>query len=205
METEGVIKFVLDHQWQALPDNIDIADLEAARSQLKERGLIGQDSARYGGLGFGNLSQRYHDDQFIVSGSQTGELPGLLKRDYALVVKADLATNRIWSQGEIKPSSESTTHALLYQLSGDIGAVIHVHSPEIWHRFEDLDLLYTPEDAPYGSQQLVKSVTALWEQKDLKSRGVFVMRGHQDGVMAFSGTVKGALANILALHQKCGF
>ncbi|OZG72485.1 hypothetical protein BTA51_15280 [Hahella sp. CCB-MM4] len=202
MEAEGVIKFDLDHQWKTLPERIDISELERARALLMQRGLIGRDPKRYGGLGFGNLSQRCEGNQFIVSGSQTGGLPTLDLHHYALITDADLIANKICSQGDIKPSSESTTHALLYQLSREIGAVIHVHSPDIWNHYDKLGMLSTPRDAPYGSERLVQAVSDLWQNRDLLSHGIFVMLGHQDGVIAFHRTVQGALSRVLALHDQ---
>ena len=204
-EQEGVIKFHLEHRQEVLPADVDIAGLEQARNQLLALGLVGQDSSRYQGLGFGNLSQRYvpvHSTKdvgsgmFVITGSQTGHLSSLSRRDYALVTAADLGSNRLISTGETRPSSESTTHALLYQLSRHIGAVIHVHSPDIWKKAESLGLLTTPSNAPYGSPELVSAVTSLWCERDLQTAGLFVMLGHQDGVMSFGPDIETALGRI---------
>ncbi len=202
-EREGVIKFQLDHQWGRLPSDVVITELEETRAMLLSLGLVGQDPARYQGLGFGNLSLRYFSrnadsNEFLITGSQTGHLSSLTLHDYALVLKADLASNQLSSLGETRPSSESTTHALLYQLSGSIRAVIHVHSPDIWQKAEKLRLLTTPENAPYASPELIKAVTVLWQQQNLQAAGLFVMLGHQDGVIAFGPDIATALGRIEA-------
>jgi L-ribulose-5-phosphate 4-epimerase len=48
-----------------------------------------------------------------------------LKRDDLVVV--DLAGNKI--EGNLKPSSDTPTHLVLYKAFSDIGGVVHTHSP----------------------------------------------------------------------------
>ena len=84
MREEGVIKFDLEFT-PAPPVSVPgLEELNAWRHILRQLGLIGQDPARYGGCGFGNVSRRlppYDAPQnqraFIVSGSQTGHLQEL--------------------------------------------------------------------------------------------------------------------------------
>jgi len=51
---------------------------------------------RYDNLGFGNISQRLdsQSNQFIISGSQTGDIEHLSPEHYCLVVKAEPRKNR---------------------------------------------------------------------------------------------------------------
>ena len=59
MHREGVIKFDLDYR-EGPPVSADyLTELNAWRTIFCRLGLLGQDPARYGGLGFGNLSRRY--------------------------------------------------------------------------------------------------------------------------------------------------
>ncbi|WLQ11430.1 class II aldolase/adducin family protein [Hahella aquimaris] len=206
MAQEGVIKFDLRHTQQTLPEHLDLSELEAWRGVLFEHGLIGQDPFRYDGLGYGNISMRASPEgAFIVTGSQTGGASQLEANQYALVTEAEVDANRLTSLGEIKPSSESLTHALLYALDPEIKAVAHVHSPEIWHNAAALGLTTTPESAEYGSMDLVDAIKSLWRDGKLKTPGVFVMLGHQDGVVAFGSSLRAATGIILNAHHQAIF
>ncbi|ABC28736.1 Ribulose-5-phosphate 4-epimerase and related epimerase and aldolases [Hahella chejuensis KCTC 2396] len=206
MAQEGVIKFDLRHTQQSLPEHVDLSELEAWRGVLFEHELIGQDPFRYDGLGYGNISMRVSPDgAFVVTGSQTGGEPYLDASQYALVTGSEVNANRLTSVGEIKPSSESLTHALLYDLDPDVQAVVHVHSPEIWHNAAALGLTTTPESAEYGSMDLVNAIKSLWRDGKLKTPGVFVMLGHQDGVVAFGPSLRAATGIILNAHHQAIF
>lgn len=167
--------------------------------------LIGQDPGRYGGIGFGNVSCRAPAADagarglFLVSGTQTGHLPVLGAEHYSLVTRADVAANRLEAEGPVAPSSESLTHAMLYALDARIGCVLHVHSPEIWRAADRLGLPTTPAGAAYGTPAMAEAVARLYRDGRLHS-GLFVMAGHEDGVVAFgdSAEVAGrALVSIL--------
>ncbi len=58
MQEEGVIKFDLRFTSDAPVSLESFTDLNRWRRLLWEQALIGQDPARYGGYGFGNVSQR---------------------------------------------------------------------------------------------------------------------------------------------------
>ncbi len=198
MDDEGVIKYKLQHDVRALPDFLDIRELESCRRQLIEAKLIGQDPERYGGLGFGNLSQRLPgSEQFVVTGSQTGGKAQLDIQGYALVTDYALSENRLTSYGLVKPSSESTTHAFLYRLDPAICAVVHVHSAEIWRHAKDLNLPTTAQSAAYGSPELLTAITRLWNSGLLIKQQIFVMLGHEDGVIAFGKTCEAATKRVL--------
>ena len=159
--TEGVIKYRCDHDHRALDEIIGkhaLADLNAWRTVLLRLGLIGQDAARYQGYGFGNMSLRIDARRFIITGTQTGHLPTLRWRDYALVVAADITQHHIRSQGLVKPSSEALTHASVYALDPAISCAIHVHSPDIWRASRDLALPCISPDIAYGSAEMAAAV-----------------------------------------------
>ena len=90
-EQEGVIKYLLEFDRRAIADDISIESLDQWRHVLFNLALIGQDPARYGGLGFGNISFRIpgSNDAFLISGSQTGHLPYLNREHYAVVTECD--------------------------------------------------------------------------------------------------------------------
>jgi ribulose-5-phosphate 4-epimerase/fuculose-1-phosphate aldolase len=219
-QQEGVIKFQLD--FTAAPPALDAsadaafieavveawADLQRWRARLYRLQLIGQDPARYGGYGYGNLSHRLppddappHQRPFLISGSQTGDLAELGPEHYAVVEACYSNENRIVAHGPLRPSSESLTHGAVYDLDPAIRCVLHVHSPEIWQRATQLDLPTTLASVPYGSPEMAAEVARLYAASDLYLRRIFSMGGHEDGIVAFGPSADAAGAVLLdALH-----
>jgi ribulose-5-phosphate 4-epimerase/fuculose-1-phosphate aldolase len=103
----------------------EIAELNACRRKLLEHRLIGVDS---NGVGFGNLSVRDGvSGNVYITGSATGGLPELTPTDCVRVVAYDFARNWLRYEGAAIPSSESLTHAAIYESDPTIFAVIHCH------------------------------------------------------------------------------
>lgn len=186
-EREGVIQFQLDfHHEDCIGPELTGA-LTGWRHVLHRLGLIGQEEGRYHGLGFGNISCRLRrsSDHFLISGSQTGRLPLLEPRHYALVSHCDPVHNSVRASGLTRPSSEAMTHGQLYQLDQTIGAVVHAHCPEIWDNAATLALPLTPRAATYGSPAMAEAVVSLFADPALRAKRLFVMGGHEDGVVSF--------------------
>ncbi|MEY4684473.1 MAG: hypothetical protein RLZ25_932 [Pseudomonadota bacterium] len=186
-EIEGVIKFKLNHQEAPLPQHPGFQELNAWRNLLFELGLTGQDPARYGGLGFGNMSIRTVESQFIISGSQTGGIRTLGVNHYVWVTRANPLENAIESIGPIQPSSESMTHASAYAACSWIQCVLHVHHPGIWIASESLGLPSTSPDVAYGTPAMAAEIERL-------ARGtggpVIAMKGHTDGLIAIGKNIQ---------------
>ena len=202
---EGVIKFDLQYRAQArLPlDEMVVTTAVSAlngwRQLCLRLGLIGQDPARYDGYGFGNISQRVSPEgAFVISGTQTGGLATLTAVDFALVTTCDPTENRVCAVGPVKPSSESMTHAVLYRLDPAIQAVIHVHSPVMWHTAVALNLPQTAADVPYGTPAMAAEVERLFRDTAVASGGIFSMAGHEDGIVAFGPSLEAAGAVLVA-------
>ncbi len=196
-EQEGVIKFKLHYTPSAglpLGDEVlstAVSALNGWRTLCRRLDLIGQDPVRYDGYGFGNISQRVADS-FLISGTQTGHVAQLTAEQYALVTACDPAHNQVWATGAVKPSSEAMTHAVLYALDASIRAVIHVHSPDLWHTAVSLNLPQTDPAVPYGTPAMAAEVARLFADTAVGSRGIFSMGGHEDGVVAFGSSLDAA-------------
>lgn len=210
-DLEGVIKYQLDHRPIALTANININPLNSWRSILYKLQLIGQDPARYQGLGYGNLSQRLdpQGNAFLITGTQTGDLPSLSAADYVMISEACPERNFIASQGLIPPSSEALTHASIYQHTA-AQVVIHVHSPEIWRNSQRLNLACIGAEVAYGTPAMATAVEALCLSAGWTEQGLFSMLGHEDGIVAFANTLPQAayslieqLAKAISLEQQC--
>lgn len=192
-EQEGVIKYRLDYHAIPLCDYPELAELNAWRTILYRLGLIGQDAQRYGGLGFGNISFRLdHTRQFVVTGSQTGGLERLSRDHYCKILHADAERNHIVAEGANKPSSEALTHAAVYEADERVQAVVHVHSPMIWRHYQALALPVVAANVRYGTQAMAAAVLGLFEQGALTETPIFVMLGHEDGIVAFGASIADA-------------
>lgn len=185
---EGVIKYQLDFTVGQALEPSSLAELIAWQRMLQRLGLLGRDPNRYGGLAYGNLSQRVPGRGFVVSASQTGDRPLPDPDGYCLVTDWDCAANRIRARGPAKPSSESLTHAALYDADPDIGCIIHGHSPHIWQHRETLDLASTAERVAYGTPEMAIEMGRLYRERGFRGCGALAMGGHRDGVIGFGGT-----------------
>lgn len=202
-ETEGVIKFRFNRRPGDAPTLAEVAELEGWRGVLHRLNLVGLDPARYGGVGFGNLSRRSRQApalEFIVTGSGTGARARLAPADYARVTGWSLETNSVESVGPAEPSSESMTHAAIYQAAPGVNWVFHGHCPEIWEQAEALGLPATPAGVEYGTPAMAEAVRALVDRHGAGGL-VLAMAGHRDGVIAMGAsapTVGSALIGVLA-------
>jgi ribulose-5-phosphate 4-epimerase/fuculose-1-phosphate aldolase len=205
MEAEGVIKFDLQYRVAQPVAHDELRELNAWRSRLWQLRLIGQDPQRYDGYGFGNVSVRCGPRDaapgkrtFLISGTQTGALPELDEHHYTQVESYDAGANRVVAKGPVKPSSESLTHGIIYDQDTRIQAVLHVHSPDIWHAASTLGIPVTGTSVPYGTPAMAVEVQRLFRDTDVLHQGIFSMGGHADGVVAFGQAVATAGNTLLA-------
>ncbi len=197
MIDEGYIKFELDWQAGPPPDAAQVAELNRWRRPLFAAGLIGVYEEQ--GVGFGNLSVRSRGDGlFVISGTQTGHLDELGPEHCALVTDYDIDGNRVRCRGPVRASSESMTHAALYELADDIGAVVHVHSGSLWRRFRGILPTTRPEVA-YGTPEMAREFRRLYRETDFADRGLAIMAGHEEGIVGTGHGIAQAAGRILEL------
>jgi hypothetical protein len=210
-EHEGVIKFSYHHITEPLSsrNHAITAPLFEWRELLFARGMIGGgDPSRYHGDGFGNISarlpesRREADPQFLITGSQTGHLSSISLTELAYIRTYSITRMEVESQGEVLPSSESLTHAMIYQLHEEISWVFHVHSPDLWRARSQLDLPSTPIDVPYGTQEMASAVKQLFIHQGSPMSLIFAMAGHEDGIISFGRHADEAGALLLKLYAK---
>jgi L-ribulose-5-phosphate 4-epimerase len=195
-EQEGVIKFQLQHQHSAALTNEQIKSIEVWRQLCCQTGLLGQSQSLYDGYAYGNISQR-HGQHFIISGTQTSGQAKLTHSDYALVTDAVCHDNSLTSVGLTKPSSESLTHAQIYQLQPHVNFIIHAHCDDIWRKAEHFGMPSTSADVPYGTVEMTHAVEALFTSGKLQNQDVFAMMGHLDGVVSYAETASQAFNQLI--------
>lgn len=182
MNETGTIKF----QCRWIPSEpLDMEEFEEMtrwRDNLYRLGLIG---AYKNGIGFGNLSMRVNEtERFIITGTKTGTWPGIQREHFTLVTQYDFDANTLTCRGPIKASSESLTHAAVYQSDGTIRAVIHVHHLAMWRRLINR-MPTTSRSAEYGTPQMAHEVMRLFRSTNVKEEKLLVMGGHEEGLLAF--------------------
>jgi len=193
-EQEGVIKYQLEYE-QAPPVSADtLRELNAWRRILFLLGLIGQDPARYGGLGYGNVSQRLpaSDRLFVISGTQTAPLATPGPEHYAIVNVCDPQKNYIKASGPVKPSSEALTHGAIYHADPAIHCVFHVHSPVIWRYAVRLGIPLTAPAAVYGTPAMAQEIEDLLKTDSYRNKHIIAMAGHEDGIISFGASAEQA-------------
>ncbi|MEM9821184.1 MAG: class II aldolase/adducin family protein [Bacteroidota bacterium] len=174
--------------------NALIAELNAARDQLYALQLIG---AYPDGIGYGNISQRWKGDQFIISGSATGNDKKLDSTHYSLVTKVNVAQNQVWCRGPIKASSESMSHAMIYRECPEVTAVLHVHHLGYWQKW-CYQIPTTPTEVAYGTPEMAQAILQLLRETSVRNHEqFFAMAGHREGLIGFGQNLSSALANTL--------
>lgn len=194
MNEEGVIKFNCQWARSAPLDESWIMELNFWRNKLYRAGLIGVNGD---GIGYGNISIRHRNNEFIISGSGTGKFEKLTEEHYALVTDYNVNQNTICSTGSIIASSESLTHAMIYEIASDVHAVMHVHHPKIWEKLL-ARLPATNKDIEYGTPEMAKEIARLFSEENLSSHRIFAMAGHHEGIVSFGQNLPRAAELLLS-------
>jgi len=152
------------------------------------------------GIGFGNLSIRDGaTDNFYITGSATGGIPELTLADCAKVVTYDFERNWLQYEGSTIPSSESLTHAAIYESDPKAGAVIHCHDSKLWTALLN-QAPTSSKTIDYGTPQLAYEIMRLFKQTDVRSRKILVMAGHAAGILTHGEDLEEAFA--VLMHER---
>jgi len=199
---EGYVKYQSFWTKAPAPHAGAAEELETWRQPLFEAGLIGEYAEH--GIGYGNISVRCGEPgQFLISGTQTGHLARTDKSHYALVTSWSVHSNLVCCVGLVQASSEAMTHAAIYQLDQHIGAVVHVHSRDLWcHYLHKLPT--TTTDVAYGTPAMANEFRRLYLDTDFRRTQLAVMGGHEEGIVSIGTTLEQAANRILRLHAEAG-
>jgi L-ribulose-5-phosphate 4-epimerase len=185
---EGYIKFNCNWIQSEPVSSNEITEINNWRDTLYKLGLIGVYS---NGVGFGNISIRYNNQTFLITGSATGGLDKLTESHYVLVNEYNLKQNSLTCNGPIKASSESLSHAAIYESSPETNAVIHVHNIGLWQ-----NLIYkiptSRKNVLYGTPEMAKEIKRLFKETNVSVERIIVMGGHKEGIITFGKTLEEA-------------
>jgi len=192
----GSVKFSCDQVPAKIASFAGFKELYRCRRKLIDLGMVGIDP---NGVGFGNLSVRDGaTSAFYITGSGTGEIADLAPADFSRVLACDFARNWLRCEGARIASSESLTHAAVYQSDPNARAVIHCHDLKLWKEFlASNNVLATPKGAAYGTPELAYAVQRLFQTTDVKDQKIFVMTAHEGGLIAFGNTMAEAFAVLM--------
>lgn len=199
---EGYIKYQCN--WINAPPlgQALIRELNFWRNQLYQLGLIGEYD---NGIGFGNLSIRddKNPNQFIISGTKTGNLTSLNEQHYTKVVDYNWEQNYVICHGPIQASSEALTHGAIYEANPKINAVIHIHHGQLWQELMN-KVPTTAKNVAYGTPEMAREIIRLCQEENLNSTQILVMSGHEEGIITFGNNLEMA-GNLLLkyyLHRE---
>jgi L-ribulose-5-phosphate 4-epimerase len=197
---EGVIKFNISH-WIKIPNLVKRLwiNIENTRIKLHQLKLIGYDEINK--VGYGNISERSSDSEFIITASQTGKLEKLNEDNFSIIIATNFNTNSVACYGPAKPSSESITHAACYYNNPAINAVIHIHSPLLWKRLYNENFDSTPENAEFGSVELSEAIAKIVKSASLEKPCLVVMKGHKDGIIIAGKTMEETSKYLLDIYN----
>jgi len=181
VQEEGVIKLNCTWVKEAPLDFVLIKELNEWRNKLYNAGLIGMNKD---GLGYGNISIRFQQNKFIITGSSTGRFEKLTTAHYTQVTDYNFDENKLTTIGPVTASSESLTHAMIYECQKNINAVIHVHHLKLWKKILNT-LPATNKNIEYGTTGMAREIVRLFKETNLLVHKIFSMAGHEEGIVSF--------------------
>jgi L-ribulose-5-phosphate 4-epimerase len=197
--SEGYIKFNCDWEQKEFPVEDGLfGQLESSRSKLYDLGLIG---LYPNGIGFGNISVRLNNSaEFVITGSATGQFAKLNRSHYALVKGYNFKKNTVSCTGLTKASAESLSHAAIYEAIPEAGAVVHIHSLQLWQKLLNV-LPTTSGEIDYGTPEMAEAIQRLVSGMKNDEK-IIVMGGHSEGILAFGRTLDETTTQIINLYKQ---
>jgi len=195
MKETGAVKFHYESSGTELAPFPGFEELNSTRQELRRLGLLGVNES---GIGYGNVSLRDGTtDSFYITASGTGVLQSLGWQDYAKVIAWDLERNWLRCEGRAIASAESLTRAAVYSMVGEVRVVLHGHDSRLWRALCERGVA-TNSAVPYGTAQMAREVQRLFGETDVRSRKIFAMAGHEDGIVGFGEDFRQALTTLAA-------
>lgn len=184
----GSIKFECNWVQTEPVDEKMITEINHWRNILFAHKLIG---VYPDGIGYGNISIRLSEKEFLISGTSTGHFEELTNMHYSTVTDYNFNENRLTCKGPVKASAESMTHAAVYEMDQNIRAVIHIHNKQIWNKLLN-KVPTTSMQVEYGTPDMALEIKRLFNSSNLIETKILVMGGHEEGVIAFGNNLEEA-------------
>jgi len=192
---EGYIKFNSHLHQSPPPSEWVVEEVNTWRDRMYALGYIG---AYEGDIGYGNISVKSDllDNEFIVTGSGTGNIPILFANHFTRVSSYSIDANSVVCEGRIDASSESMTHAAVYACAPDARAVIHIHSRPHWEALLG-KIPTTSDSAAYGTPEMAREIECLFAETNFREIRVMAMAGHDEGILSYGANLENAGTRLL--------
>jgi ribulose-5-phosphate 4-epimerase/fuculose-1-phosphate aldolase len=106
-------------------------------------------------------------------------------------VTYDFANNWLRYEGAAIPSSESLTHAAIYESDSSVCAVIHCHDSALWQAL--LNRVPTSSGSiAYGTPEMAYEIMHLFKTSDVQRHEILIMGGHEGGIVTFGRNLQDA-------------
>jgi len=215
---EGYVKFRCMREDASPLKNTDVWELNSLRAVLRkpELNLVGETYITLDPLkgpekvGFGNVSCRGpREGSFIISGTRTGGHSVLLPQHYVLVDSYDIEANTLYCRGKIDASSESFSHAAVYEALDSVKIVAHIHSFELWTvltapKSKNSKRYFPISDpgAKYGTPEIARDIKNQLLKDENRKVNFIVMGGHEEGLIFFDETAERVLKNMAKIFNE---
>ena len=199
---EGYIKFQCDWEQKSFTfAKKNFNHLNDWRKKLFGLDLVGMDDD---GIGYGNVSLREENsNRFYITGSKTGRHEDLNKQHYARVIDYDIDKNWIKCVGQAKASSESLTHAAVYESDPSVRGVIHTHHERLWKMLKN-KIPTTDPEVEFGTPEMAREIKRLMDQREVRIEKIIVMGGHKEGLITFGRDLEEAGEVLLKYYNVMG-
>ena len=186
---EGVIKFNAKQISSNSISNNEFEKIAPWRDKCVHKSYIG---VADDGIGYGNISFRSgNNNEFIISASATGNIKISKAEDYSKIMAFDIKNNTLECIGGKLASSESLSHAAIYNCNPEIKTVLHIHNIDLWNKYKNI-LPTTSKQIEYGTQDMANAIAKLTLSIG-KNQGIIVMGGHIEGLLSFGETLEGCI------------
>lgn len=201
-EIEGLRKYKLEHLKLDLEELSKVAvKIESIRKKLYSRKYIGTDNT---GQSYGNISMKLSNSNiFVISSTQTGFKTTTSLNDYSLIFDYDLEQFTTKAFGLKEPSSETLTHACVYDCDNSISAIIHIHDFRLWEKMINSCCHNVTAEVPYGTAEMTIETRKIVNDRNRKDQNdIFAMAGHHGGIVSYGCNLNDAYDNIISIEKK---
>jgi len=182
------------------PEQVQVITLEKWRVLFYRLGLIGEYPNKK--IGYGTLSARHQAGGILITGAQTGHLPGLQAHHYTKVTEADVKRNLLVAEGLIPPPRDALSHFHLYQNTLQAKYIFQIHNKGMWK------MLKRSENVEYRRNDFSNyheiSSTLHQEIKTKNVSNLLCSEGDW-GILSIASNVDDAGKNILNLYRSLRF
>jgi ribulose-5-phosphate 4-epimerase/fuculose-1-phosphate aldolase len=196
---EGYIKFKI-HREDCDLDAFEtqIQTLNECRGKLLKEKWIG---VYPNGIGFGNVSIRTGKGKFLITASATGHLKSIGKEDVSEVFDYNFSKNELWCRGMKNASSESMTHAIIYDSAEEAQVVVHIHDIFYWEVAKS-KLPSTSSKVAYGTPEMAYALQEIVLDSTIDRDKPIIMGGHEEGIIAYGKDFAEVLTNLEFYKKK---